>query len=130
MPTLEELKGQMAQEGVRDQGERNQRIAQGVAAGTLGGPRPQHEEPELSDVEAGQTWEGYQPELIDEEVAQRMTPTPEEEFTGIVGRMAQNYQTSPQYAQMLDQELAQISAQIADLTQRRNVIEMALRGQG
>jgi len=133
MPTLEELKAQMAQEGVNEPAERNQRLAQAVKTGALtralGGEPQAHVGPELKPEEARQKWEGYQHELSDEEVAQRMgeeQPT----FEGIVKRMAQNYQTSPQYAQLLDQELQQISAQIAELTQRRNMIEMAKRGQG
>jgi len=119
MPTPEEIQAQ-----------RNQQLAQRVASGTLGGGEPQA--PELSDVEARQKWEGYQPELTDEQAQQRMTPLPEEQpsFENIVERMAQNYQTSPQYAQLLEQELQQISSQIAELTQRRNMIEMAKRGQG
>ena len=137
MPTLEELKAQMAQEKVVDPAERNQRIAQAVQTGaltkSLGGRPEAHQGPELSDPEARQKFEGYQPELSDEEVRQRMTQEPEEQptFEGIVQRMAQNYQTSPQYQQLLDQELTQISEQIAQLTQRRNMIEMAKRtGQG
>ena len=121
MPTPEEIQAQ-----------RNQELAQAVATGTLGGKRPQHEGPELTDTQAREKWEGYQPELSDEETARRMGEGQEEQpsFEGIVERMAQNYQTSPQYANLLEQELAQISDQIAQLTQRRNMIEMAKRGQG
>ena len=121
MPTPEEIQAQ-----------RNQELAQAVATGTLGGKRPQHEGPELTDTQAREKWEGYQPELSDEQAAQRMAPLPEEEEAqsmNIIQRMAENYSTSPQYRQLLDQELQQISNQIAQLTQRRNMIEMA-KGQG
>ena len=124
MPTLEELKAQMAKEGVTDPAQRNQRIAKAVQGREL------TQGPELTDVEVAQKWEPAEPELTDEEVRQRMTQEPEVTFENIVQRMAQNYQTSPQYQQLLDQELAQISDQIAQLTQRRNMIELAKRGQG
>jgi len=126
MPTEEEKEAQR---------QRNRQIAQSVASGVATKPLGQPDKPgvqELSDAEARKKWEGYQPELSDEEVRQRMGEAPEEQptFEGIVQRMAQNYQTSPQYQQLLDQELAQISEQIAQLMQRRNMIEMAKRGQG
>ena len=123
MPTEEEKEAQR---------QRNRQIAQSVQTGVLqrglGVDPERHKGPEQTSEEAP-TWEGYQPELTDEQATQRMgegQPT----FEGIVQRMAQNYQTSPQYQQLLDQELAQISEQIAQLTQRRNMIEMAKRGQG
>jgi hypothetical protein len=126
MPTWDELQAQMVKEGVANPAQRNQRIASLVKNKQL------TQGPELTDEEVAQKWEPVEPELTDEEVRQRLTPLPEEKpsFEGIVKRMAENYQTSTQYRQLLDQELAQISAQIAELTQRRNMIEMARRGQG
>jgi hypothetical protein len=121
MPTPEEI-----------QALRNQELARAVASGTLSAGPQVHKGPEQTPAEAREKWEGYEPELSDVEVQQRMGEAPQEQptFEGIVQRMAQNYQTSPQYAQLLEQELVQISAQIAELTQRRNMIEMARRGQG
>lgn len=137
MPTLEEIRRQALGQGGGQQGV-NQEIAKAVQSG------------ELTDEQVAQKWEPALPELTDEQTRQRMTPLPQEQelsdeearqrmtpspeevesrFTGIVERMAQNYQTSPQYKQLLDQELSQISEQIAQLTQRRNMIEMA-KGQG
>jgi hypothetical protein len=116
-----------------EQALRNQQLARAVASGTLSKGQQVHKGPELPPGETEQRLEGWQPELTDEQVAQRMTPTPEEEEAqplNIIQRMAENYQTSPQYRQLLDQELQQISNQIAQLTQRRNMIEMARRGQG
>ena len=120
MPTPEE-----------EQAQRNQQLARAVASGTLSAGETVHKGPEQTPAEARAKFEGYQPELTDEEVAARMGEAPQEQptFEGIVQRMAQNYQTSPQYANLLEQELQQISAQIAELTQRRNMIEMA-KGQG
>lgn len=135
MPTLEELQASMAATGA-SQEERNQQIAQAVQAGQIGqslGYEPMaHQGPERTPAENRAVFEGHQQELTDEEVAARMTPTQEEQdrqALNIVQRMAENYQTSPQYRELLDQELMQISAQIAELTQRRNMIEMARRGQ-
>jgi len=130
MPTPEEVQAQ-----------RNQQLARAVTSGELTDEQVARKwepaEPELTDEQVAQVWAPQQQqapgsELSDEEVKQRMTPSPEEvqnQFEGIVQRMAQNYQTSPQYAQLLEQELQQISEQIAQLTQRRNMIEMA-KGQG
>ena len=134
MPTLEEIRRQAQEQGAGQEGV-NKGIAQAVQSGVLqrglGVDPERHKGPEQTREEAP-AWEGYQPELTDEEVAQRMPPSQEEQptFENIVQRMAQNYQTSPQYQQLLDQELMQISEQIAELTQRRNMIEMAKRGQG
>jgi hypothetical protein len=128
MPTWEELQAQMREEALTNPADRNQRIAEAVQGGQL--TAQGERQPELTDEEVARIWEPAQQELTDVEAAERMTPRPEEQFGGIVKRMAENYQTSPQYRQLLDQELQQISAQIAQLTQRRNMIEMARRGQG
>jgi hypothetical protein len=114
------------------QRQRNKQIAQSVASGVATKPLGTPDKPgvqELSPAEARQKWEGYQYELSDEEAAGRMQQE-QPSFEGIVRRMAENYQTSPQYQQLLDQELEQISAQIAELTQRRNMIMMAKQGTG
>ena len=134
MPTWEEMKQKLA--GMTDQQERNRLLAEAQTDQETYERFVQPLEPtELTGRQAEirmtpQTHEG--PELTAEEVRQRMGGAPEEQptFEGIVQRMAQNYQTSPQYQQLLDQELAQISEQIAQLVQRRNMIEMAKRGQG
>jgi hypothetical protein len=119
----------MTPEEKEAQRQKNRQIAQtvtGAATKTLGQPdKPGAQE--LPDVEARKKWEGYQYELSDEEVAQRMAPS-QPPVENLISRMAENYNTSPQYRQLLDQELDQISAQIAELTQRRNMIEMAKRG--
>ena len=122
----------MTPEEKEAQRQRNRQIAQSVKSGAatraVGGEPMAHVGPERTAEQNRTVFEGHQQELTDEEVAQRMTPE-QPNFEGIVQRMAQNYQTSPQYRQLLDQELQQISAQIAELTQRRNMIEMAKRGQ-
>lgn len=132
MPTLKELQESMEKTGA-SQAERNQQIAQAWKAGQIGqslGAEPlAHQGPERTAEQNRAVFEGHQQELTDEEVARRMAPNPEEQFGNIVKRMAENYQKSPQYKQLLEQELSQISAQIAELTQRRNMIEMAMRGQ-
>ena len=133
MPTLEEIRRQAQEQGAGQEGV-NQGIAQAVQGGVLqrglGVDPERHKGPEQTREEAP-AWEGYQPELTDEQVKQRMGEAPQEQppIESIVQRMAENYQTSPQYQQLLDQELDQISAQIAELTQRRNIIEMAKRSQ-
>jgi len=91
MPTLEELRAQMEQEGVADPAERNRRIAETVSTGGLTKALGGAPAPELSGEEAAQRMEerqvlpelrGTQPpeltELTDEEVRQRLTMTPEE----------------------------------------------------
>ena len=134
MPTLEEIRRQAQEKGAGQRGV-NEGIAQAVQTGVLTkglGVRPQeHEGPELTGPEAAQRVEGYEPELTDEQVRQRLgeAPTEQPPIESIIQRMAQNYQTSPRYQQLLDQELMQISEQIAELTQRRNMIEMAKRSQ-
>jgi hypothetical protein len=114
------------------QAQKNQELARAVVSGTLSAGQQVHKGPERTPAQNRAVFEGHEQELTDEEAAQRMGEAPQEQptFEGIVQRMAQNYQTSPQYAQLLEQELVQISAQIAELTQRRNMIEMARRGQG
>jgi hypothetical protein len=131
MPTWEEMQAEL--QGVEHPAERNQRIAQAVQTGaltrSLGGEPMAHTGPERTPAQNRAVFEGHQQELTDEEAAARMTPQPEDAFMGTIRSMAQNYQTSQQYRELLEQELEQISAQIAALTQRRNMIEMAKRGQ-
>lgn len=129
MPTLQELQESMEQTGA-SQAERNQQIAQAVKAGALQQSMGQTAPwgPERTAEQNRAVFAEHQQELTDEEAAARMTPQPEEQFGNIVKRMAENYQKSPQYKELLEQELSQISAQIAELTQRRNMIEMAMRG--
>lgn len=115
MPNWKELQMQLA--GLSDQ-ERNQIIARAVKSGTIypekyGEQIQKEAKPEETEISAG-------PPIISE--------APKPQFGDMVKRMAENYQTSPQYQQLLNQELEQISAQIAELTQRRNMIEMAIRG--
>ena len=124
MPTEEEKEAQR---------QRNKQIAMSVKTGqvsrSLGAEPLANQGPERTAEQNRAVFEGHQQELTDEEVAARMQPE-QPTFEGLVRRMAENYQTSPQYKQLLDQELEQISAQIAELTQRRNMIEMARRGIG
>jgi hypothetical protein len=149
MPTLGEIRAQLRREGVTDPEERNQRIAEaaksGVATEALGGEPLAHQGPERTPAQNRAVFEGHQQELTDEEVAriweepttdpirEQLMQAPAEavhaQTMDIIGKMAQNYQTSPQYKQMLDQELAQIEEQISQLIQRRNMIQLAKQGQ-